>query len=313
LSFTPQTCVAPAFTGRRAVDLDLAELAALIDWTFFFHAWELKGLYPSILNDPNHGHAARELFEHAQTLLRRVMEDGSLTAKAVYGFWPACSEGDDLVLFADEGRTQETVRFPMLRQQGKRPGKPSDCLADLVAPADAGVPDHVAAFAVTAGLGAEELAAAFEAEHDDYNAFMIKALADRLAEAAAEWMHRRVRLEWYAPDEDLELEGLIKERYRGIRPAFGYPACPDHQPKRALFDLLDAPAIGMALTESCAMTPAASVSGLCFGHPEARYFNVGRLGRDQVEDYARRCGTSVESTESWLREHRVVAGVQPVV
>jgi 5-methyltetrahydrofolate--homocysteine methyltransferase len=295
--------VPPApFLGRRALeDADLGEIARLIDWTFFFTAWELKGKYPKILDHPKQGPAARELFEAGQALLSEIIQKKWLRASGVYGFWPAWSEGDDVVLFEDEGRTRELARFPMLRQQRSHDaGQALRSLADLVAPRESGIADHVGAFAVTAGLGADDLARRFEKDHDDYHAIMTKSLADRLAEAFAEWLHQRVRREWYAPGEHLSVEELITERYRGIRPAFGYPACPDHTEKRTLFALLDAPAIGIELTESCAMWPAASVSGLYFAHPAARYFTVGKVGRDQVESYAGRKGMSVTEVERWL-------------
>ncbi|MEO3782625.1 methionine synthase [Actinocorallia sp. B10E7] len=276
----------PAFTGLRTVTPSLAELREMIDWQFFFLAWELKGKYPAILEQP----AARELFDEGQALLDQIIADGSLRAEGVYGFWPAHSEGDDIVL-------ENGVRFPMLRQQTAKPeGRPNRSLADYVAPSG----DHLGAFAVTVH-GAEELAARYEAKQDDYKAIMVKALADRLAEAFAELIHLQARREWFEPDARPVLEDLHAERFRGIRPALGYPACPDHSRKRTLFELLDAGAHGMALTESFATTPAASVSGLIFAHPDARYFTVGRLGRDQIEDYARRTGLSLEETERWLR------------
>ncbi|MGA9161136.1 MAG: methionine synthase [Actinomycetota bacterium] len=285
----------PAFTGARVVEPDLAVLRTYIDWTFFFSAWELKGRYPQILDHPRYGGAARELFEAANQLLDRIVDERSLSARGVYGFWPASAEGDDVVL--SDGR-----RFPMLRQQADHgDDRPSRSLADYVTPAGSGLTDHVGAFAVTAGLGVDELAAGFEAEHDDYQAIMVKALADRLAEAFAEWLHERARREWYESGPAMIGEELIAERYRGIRPAFGYPACPDHTRKATLFELLDAPTAGIDLTEHFAMTPAASVSGLYFAHPAARYFNVGRLGRDQVEDYAARCGMDRREAETWLR------------
>ncbi len=291
---------APGFLGTRTHDVDLAELVPLIDWTFFFHAWELKGKYPELLDDPVQGAAARELHEHALTLLQRIVDEQLLQARAVIGFWPANADGDDIILWSDEQRTQEAARFPMLRQQGRRAaGRPNECLADYVAPMGAGN-DHVGAFAVTAGLGADALKQAFLAEHDDYHAIMTAALADRLAEALAEWLHARARADWGRADEGLAPGDLIKERFVGIRPAFGYPACPDHRPKRELFALLDAEALGMQLTESCAMTPAASVSGLYIDHPQAHYFNVGNVGRDQVQDYAARRGEAVPETETWL-------------
>jgi 5-methyltetrahydrofolate--homocysteine methyltransferase len=292
----------PSFLGARRVDVSIADLMPFIDWTFFFTAWELKGRVPAIFNHPQYGHAARELYDNAQELLQRVAADGSLRAAGIYGFWPAASEGDDLVLYTDASRATERLRFNMLRQQEViADDKPNRSLADFVAPIGSGVEDHVGAFAVTAGLGADELAAAFGREHDDYRAIMVKALADRLAEAFAEYLHAEARRQWgYGRDERLTNDDLVAEKYRGIRPAFGYPACPDHSEKVKLFDLLDAPGVGIHLTESCAMLPAASVSGLYFAHPRARYFMVGRLGEDQVTDYARRKGMSVEETEKWL-------------
>jgi 5-methyltetrahydrofolate--homocysteine methyltransferase len=235
-------------------------------------------------------------------MLERMVDERRLRARGVYGFWPAVSEGDDIVLFADRSLADEVARFPMLRQQReKAEGKPHYCLADFVAPRESGLVDHVGAFAVTAGIGAQEIAQEFEEAHDDYSAIMVKALADRLAEAFAEMLHQRARHEWcYADDEDLANEDLIAERYRGIRPAFGYPACPDHRPKTALFALLGAPDIGMILTESLAMIPAASVSGIYLHHPAARYFAVGRIGRDQVRHYADRLGEDPARSERWL-------------
>jgi 5-methyltetrahydrofolate--homocysteine methyltransferase len=296
----------PAWLGRRVVDdVSLDEIATYIDWTFFFHAWELKGKFPKILDDPKHGEAARDLYQHGQAMLRRIIDEKLLGHRGVYGFWPAESDADDIVVWSDAARQREATRFHMLRQQEVQPdGKPNRSLADFVAPRGAGVSDHVGAFAVTTGIGARELAAEFERRHDDYGSIMVKALADRLAEAFAEWLHRRVRREWgYGTGEDLSLDDLIRERYRGIRPAFGYPACPDHSEKLALFELLEAPALGIELTETFAMFPAASVSGMYFAHPEARYFTVGKLGRDQVADYAGRKGVSVAEVERWLRPY----------
>jgi 5-methyltetrahydrofolate--homocysteine methyltransferase len=293
----------PEFSGRRVLDdVSLAELRAYIDWTFFFTAWELPGRFPKILEHPEYGDTAKELYRNANTMLDEILAHRWLRARAVYGFWPACSEGDDIVLFEDEAREAELARFPMLRQQRRKKGDaPQWCLADFVAPRESGRGDWVGAFGVTAGLGAPELAARYEAEHDDYRAIIAKALADRLAEACAEWLHARVRREWgYGRDESLRNEDLIAERYRGIRPAFGYPACPDHTEKATLFRLLEAEQIGMKLTESFAMTPAASVSGIYLAHPDARYFNVGRIGRDQVEDYAARKGRPRAEIERWL-------------
>jgi len=282
----------PPFTGRKTVEPALATLREYIDWTFFFHAWELKGKYPAILDSPSHGAAARELFEHAQELLDEIQKKGWLRASGVYGFWPARADGDDIAL-------ENGVRFPMLRQQVDHgDDKPYLSLADFIAP---GGGDHVGAFAVTAGLGVDELAGRFSAEHDDYRAIMVKALADRLAEAFAEYLHEDVRRSWYEAGPKLASEDLIAERYRGIRPAFGYPACPDHSEKQTLFSLLDARSIGMELTESGAMTPTAAVAGLYFAHPQSRYFMVGKIGRDQVEDYARRKGMTAAEVERWLR------------
>ncbi|HEY8493731.1 MAG TPA: methionine synthase [Myxococcota bacterium] len=304
LAFGPEQVARPDAWGRQVVEVDLRELVEWIDWTFFFHAWELPGKYPQILDHPEKGPAARELFANGRALLERIVGERALTARAVYGIWPANRVGEDVVLWSDEARSRELARFPMLRQQRQPAGsddKPLLSLADFVAPLESGVLDSVGAFAVTAGIGAEELARRFERENDDYSAILVKALADRLAEALAEWLHARVRREWgYGRDEKLSLEDLIAERYRGIRPAFGYPACPDHTEKRRLFALLDAPAIGISLSESCAMLPAASVSGLFFAHPDARYFTVGRIGRDQVEDYAARKGMTVAEVERWL-------------
>jgi 5-methyltetrahydrofolate--homocysteine methyltransferase len=291
----------PSFLGRRIIDnLPLAELVPFIDWTFFFSAWELKGRFPAILDHPQYGPAARELYANARALLDRILADRLLTARGVFGFWPAASEDDDVVVFADEGRHGELLRFNMLRQQEKRAdGKPNLSLADFVADRASGVHDYIGAFAVTAGIGADALVQSFERAHDDYTAILVKALADRLAEAFAAYLHATARREWGVP-ESLSTEDLIAERHRGIRPGFGYPACPDHSEKFKLFELLDAPSIGMALTEHAAMTPAASVSGLYFIHPQARYFAVGRLGEDQIASYARRKGLSIEATERWL-------------
>jgi len=281
---------APSFTGTRVVEPALDTLRDYIDWTFFFAAWELKGRFPKLLDDPEKGEAARELYANANELLDEIVAGGLLRAQGVYGFWPASAEGEDVVL--DGG-----LRLPMLRQQTVHPdGRPNLSLVDYVAPEG----DHLGAFAVTI-LGADELAARYEAELDDYRAIMVKALADRLAEAFAEHLHELARREWYETGDRMTGQELIEERYRGIRPAFGYPACPDHSEKRALFELLDAPSIGVELTESFAMLPAASVSGLYFAHPQARYFAVGRVGLDQVQDYARRKGEAVSEVERWLR------------
>ncbi|MFB9298516.1 methionine synthase [Kibdelosporangium philippinense] len=276
----------PDFTGVRYVEPDLTTLHEMIDWQFFFLAWELKGKYPAILDQP----VAKELFDDGNALLDQIIADGSFHAQGAYAFWPAHSEGDDIVL---DGQ----LRLPMLRQQTEKPaGRPNRCLADYIAPKG----DHLGGFAV-AIHGAEELAAKYEERNDDYRSIMVKALADRLAEAFAEYIHLEARRAWFEPDAQPKLEDLHAERFRGIRPALGYPASPDHSQKKQLFDLLDAEKVGMALTESYAMTPAAAVSGLIFANPASRYFTVGRLGRDQVEDYARRQGVDIEVVERWLR------------
>ena len=288
---------------RTQVSYDLGELAERIDWTPFFQAWELRGAYPDILSDPDVGPEASSLHRDALALLERLRKGGRLAARAVVGLYPANSVGDDIVLYADESRSAPLAVFPCLRQQfAKGTGRPNLSLADFVAPAAAGVADYAGAFVVTAGEGVAELAAGFEAAGDDYRSILVKALADRLAEAFAERMHERVRREFwgYAPKESLTNRQLIGEEYGGIRPAPGYPACPDHAGKRILFDLLDAERIGVTLTESCAMFPAASVSGLYIGHPDSFYFGVGRVGRDQMEDYARRAGMSVAEAARWL-------------
>jgi 5-methyltetrahydrofolate--homocysteine methyltransferase len=276
----------PAFTGVRTVEPSIAELRTMIDWQFLFLAWELKGKYPAILDQP----VARELFDDANTMLDEIIADGSFRARGAYGFWPAHAEGDDIVL-------ANGVRFPMLRQQTEKPaGRANRSLADYIAPAG----DHLGGFAV-AIQGAGKLAAAYEADHDDYRAIMVKALADRLAEAFAEFIHLRARREWFEPDADPAIEDLHAERFRGIRPALGYPASPDHSEKRELFDLLGTEALGIGLTESFAMTPAAAVSGLIFAHPQSRYFTVGRVGKDQIAEYATRRGLELAEVERWMR------------
>ena len=293
----------PAFIGRRVVDdQPLAGLLPFIDWTFFFAAWQVKGRFPAVLDHPVHGKAARDLYDDGRRLLDEIVGGRLLTARGVYGFWPAAGDGDDIVVFEAEERRRELTRFPMLRQQEEPDDTgPFRSLSDFVAPLGTEVRDYLGAFAVTAGLGASDLVARYEQQQDDYRAIMVKALADRLAEAFAEDLHAEARRAWgYGSQERLTAEELRAERYRGIRPAFGYPACPDHQEKRRLFDLLGAEALGITLTETFAMSPAASVSGLYLSHPQARYFSVGRIGRDQVEDYARRKGMTVEEAERWL-------------
>ena len=290
----------PSFLGRRVIaDQPLDELVPYIDWTFFFTAWELRGKFPAILEHPKYGASARELFADGKNKLAELVKGKLIRASAVYGFWPAASEGNDIVLFTDESRGCELLRFPMLRQQGGE--EPYRCLADFVAPRDAGLSDHVGAFAVTAGIAADELAKKYQQARDDYSSIIVKALADRLAEAFAECLHARVRREWgYGASEKLSNDDMIAEKYRGIRPAFGYPACPEHSEKQKLFDLLQAPATGITLTENFAMWPAASVSGIYLAHPQSRYFDVGRLARDQVENYAARKGISMADAERLL-------------
>ena len=295
----------PTFLGTREFRAyDLAALARYIDWTPFFHAWELKGTYPRILEDDKYGEAARNLFEDAQAMLAQLIKEQWLTANGVVGFWPANGLGDDIKVYADESRTKVIATLHTLRQQMARdPGRPNLALADFVAPKDSGVADYVGGFAVTAGVGEEDVAHRFERANDDYSKILVKALADRLAEAFAEALHAKVRRElWaYAPGEHLSNDALIAEDYAGIRPAPGYPAQPDHTEKGTLFELLDAEnATGVQLTESYAMWPAAAVSGFYFSHPESRYFGVGKIGRDQAADYAARKGWSLEQAERWL-------------
>ena len=297
--YEPPQPLAPGITVFD--DYPLQDLAGLIDWGPFFNAWELAGRFPAILDDAVVGPQARELFADAQAMLRRIIDERWLTARAVVGLWPARGVGDDVVLDLGDGR-HETVHF--LRQQAdKPPERPDFCLADFIAPEDSGLRDWMGGFAVTAGLGIEAHVARFQAEHDDYNAILLKALADRLAETLAERIHQRVRKElWgYATDESLDTDALIAERYRGIRPAPGYPACPEHSEKATLFRLLDATGhAGMTLTENFAMSPAASVSGWYFSHPGSQYFVVGRVSKEQVADYARRKGLELAAAERLL-------------
>ncbi|MEK9501527.1 methionine synthase [Gaopeijia maritima] len=297
---------APRMPGRHLFErIPIRELRGFIDWTPFLRSWELKGSWPEVLDDPSEGPHARSLVKDANGMLDRFERDGALTPKAVALLAPADATGpDDVTIWTDESRTEARCVVPFLRQQFDRPeGRPHRCLADYVLPVGArDEGDWMGAFAVSAGDGLDPIVAAYEADHDDYHAILARAIADRLAEAAAEWLHHRVRttLWGYAPDEALGNDDLIAEAYQGIRPAPGYPACPDHPGKRIIFDLLDAPRIGLALTESCAMTPTAAVAGWYFGHPEAAYFGVGRIGRDQVEDYARRAGMEPAEAERWL-------------
>jgi 5-methyltetrahydrofolate--homocysteine methyltransferase len=295
----------PAKTGIQAFEAySLEELANYIDWTPFFSSWQLKGKYPEILDDEIVGQEARHLLNDAKSMLRRVIDEKWLEARAVIGFFPANSIGDDVELYTGDSRSGVKAILHHLRQQAKKAeGQPNYCLADFIAPRETGLEDYIGAFAVTAGIGIEKWVAHFESKHDDYSAILLKALADRLAEALAERMHERVRKEFwgYAPQETLSNGDLIAEGYAGIRPAPGYPACPDHTEKKTLFELLDVPGhIGMKLTESFAMYPAASVSGWYFSHPQSKYFGLGQIGKDQVEDYAHRKGLSIVETERWL-------------
>jgi 5-methyltetrahydrofolate--homocysteine methyltransferase len=296
----------PAFLGARPLrNVPLDELVPYIDWTPFFSAWELPGHYPEILEDAEKGKAARNLFDDAQRLLDRMVRQRLVAASASVGFWPAASTpDDDIVLYAEDSQGTEIARLHMLRQQMAKPdGRANVALSDYTAPVESGVRDYVGAFAVTAGGGLDEAKARFEEAGDDYSAILLTSLADRLAEAMAEWLHAKVRRElWaYAPDESLDNDALIREEYVGIRPAPGYPAQPDHTEKRTIFQLLDAERqAGIRLTESMAMVPGSSVSGLYFWRPEAKYFGLGRIGRDQLEDYARRKGWSIAEAERWL-------------
>jgi len=307
LDWSNYTPPRPAFTGTRVFDdFPLQQLVDTIDWTPFFLTWELAGKYPDILQDEVVGTQATELFGDAQAMLRRIIAEKLLTARATIGFWPAARCGtDDIDVYADESRSRVIATLHHLRQQLEKPnGKPNLSLADFIAPLGSGASDYIGGFCVTTGHGVKELAAQFEAQHDDYNSIMLKALADRLAESFAEHLHRLVRTElWgYARDERLSNDDLIRERYRGIRPAPGYPACPDHTEKATLFRLLDASnTCGVELSESYAMSPAAAVSGFYYSHPEADYFAVGKIGRDQVGDIARRKGETLATMERWLR------------
>ncbi|MEM7503828.1 MAG: vitamin B12 dependent-methionine synthase activation domain-containing protein, partial [Pseudomonadota bacterium] len=294
----------PNFLGTKAFDIDLQTLVNYIDWMPFFNAWEFHGKYPAILTDAVVGEEASKLKHDADALLQQVIEEKWLKANAVIGLYPAHSDGDDVLVFADESRDELLHRFHFLRQQRHKPaGQPHYCLADFVAPHDSGRGDYLGGFVVSAGHGIDQHVARFERDHDDYNSIMLKALADRLAEAAAEYVHERVRRDhWgYASDEQLTNDDLIAESYGGIRPAPGYPACPDHTEKDTLWALLDARnRVGVSLTESYAMLPTAAVSGLYFAHPEARYFSVGGVDRDQIESYAERKGLPVAEVERWL-------------
>jgi 5-methyltetrahydrofolate--homocysteine methyltransferase len=297
----------PEFTGVRVLeDFPLATLREFIDWTPFFHTWELKGVYPRILEHEKYGEQARQIFAEANVLLDQIIAQKLLTARGVYGLFPANAVGDDVELYQDASRTKLLDRFHFLRQQtAKDKDEPNRSLSDFIAPKETGLADHIGAFAVTTGIGLAELCAKFKAQHDDYNAIMAEAIADRLAEAFAECLHKRVRNEWgYGRDEGLSPSDLILEKYRGIRPAAGYPACPDHTEKGTLWKLLNVEkSTGMRLTESFAMWPGSSVSGLYFAHPQSQYFGLGKIDRDQVADYHVRKGMSVAEVERWLGQN----------
>jgi 5-methyltetrahydrofolate--homocysteine methyltransferase len=304
LDWETYTPPAPEFTGIKVLkDYPLEEIVPCIDWTFFFNSWDMKGVYPAILKDPEKGEEAQKLFDDAKVLLDKIVSEKLLTANAVLGIFSANNIGEDIVL-KDEKGEEKNLHF--LRQQMKKSTGENYSLADFIAPKDSGKEDYIGAFAVTAGIGLEKLVKEFESDNDDYNAIMAKALADRLAEAFAEKLHLLVRKEYwaYAKDEDLPLEDILKEKYQGTRPAAGYPACPDHSEKTELFDLLDVENnIGVSLTESNMMVPGASVSGLYFSHPESKYFTVGRIGKDQLEDYAKRKGMDIETAKKWLAQN----------
>jgi 5-methyltetrahydrofolate--homocysteine methyltransferase len=294
----------PSFTGTKVLDnVPLVEIRPYIDWSPYFMTWELKGKFPKIFKDPIVGEIAKEVYEKANEMLDKVIAEDSLRAKAAYGFWPAASDGDDIIVYTDESRTTEAKRFYCLRQQWERKGTTDyRSLADYIAPADSGRKDYVGGFVVTSGIGAEVLSKKYKDELDDENSIIVSAVADRLAEALAEMLHARARTDWgFGADEGLSTDEMIGEKYRGIRPAAGYPACPDHTEKRTLFELLDAEKnTGVELTSSYAMYPGASVSGLYFGHPESRYFAVDRVTKDQIQSYAKRKGQSIREVEKWL-------------
>jgi 5-methyltetrahydrofolate--homocysteine methyltransferase len=298
----------PKFIGRRLFrNYDLAMIAKYVDWGPFFQTWDLHGKFPQILADEVVGEHARQVFAEGEKMLERIVAERWLTANGALAFYPANSVGDDIEIYTDESRREALFTWHGLRQQTKKPvidgrPNPNQCLSDLIAPRETGIADYIGLFAVTSGIGLEAREAVFQSKHDDYGAIMLKAIADRLAEAFAELLHERVRRDlWgFTFGEDLSNEQLIREAYRGIRPAPGYPACPEHAVKRAMFEVLGAAEIGMGLTENYAMTPPSSVSGFYFSHPQAKYFNVGRIGRDQLEDLARRKHESVDELERWL-------------
>jgi 5-methyltetrahydrofolate--homocysteine methyltransferase len=294
----------PEFTGVRVLhDFPLSDIIPFIDWSPFFHTWEMRGRYPAILNHEKYGEQARKLFIEAQALLQTIVAEKLLAARAVYGFFPANRTGDDVELYSDDSRKNVNTTLHFLRQQIEKPdGQFENSLADFIAPKESGKQDYIGGFAVTSGIGLDALVKKFKADNDDYNAIMAEAIADRLAEAFAECLHKRVRDEWgYGKSENLSAEDLIEEKYRGIRPAAGYPACPDHTEKQILWQLLDVEKnAGIKLTESFAMWPGSSVSGLYFSHPDSKYFAISKVGRDQVLDYHLRKGMSLQEVERWL-------------
>jgi 5-methyltetrahydrofolate--homocysteine methyltransferase len=303
----------PNFIGvKQLIDYPIEELRKYIDWTFFFFVWELKGKFPEILNDELQGEEARKLYADANRMLDQMAEKKMVQANGVFSIWPSNADGDDIVVFEDETRTKEIGRFYHLRQQeAKKEGSPNYCLSDFVAPIESGKADYFGGFAVTAGVGIEKWMKQFHADHDDYNAIMLEALADRLAEAFAELLHQKVRKEFwgYIPDEKLSLEEMLHVDYQGIRPALGYPACPEHHEKGNLFNMLRATDLGMSLTEHFAMYPTASVSGQYFAHPDSKYFSLEKVGIDQVEDYAQRKGVSVEVIEQFMPSNLNYKGI----
>jgi len=301
MSYRPQ---APLKPGKHLFkELDLKILSAYIDWTPFFLSWEMRGSYPAILEDAVYGKEATNLFNDAQAILNRIIDEGTLNAHAVCQIFPANAIEDDVELYTDDSRSSTLAKLHFLRQQSIRASSlPNLCLSDFIAPKDSGIADYIGAFVVTAGIGCESLCKEYEAQHDEYSSIMIKAIADRLAEATAEYLHEQVRKDiWgYVSDEAMQNVDLIAEKYQGIRPAPGYPACPDHTEKLTLFSLLHAEDIGVSLTESLAMMPAASVCGWYFAHPQSQYFTIGKISKDQVIDYAQRKSMTIDECEKWL-------------
>jgi len=305
IEWSEKDIVKPAFLGNQFFySYPLEEIRNYIDWTFFFHAWKINGKYPTIFDDPVKGEEAKKLFDDANLLLDQIVDEKRIEAKGVIGFYPVNSIGEDVEVYADDSRSETTATFRFLRNQQQKSGNiPNLSLADFIAPKESGIKDYLGGFAVTAGIGLEQWTDKFEKELDDYNSILMKVLADRMAEAFAELIHERVRKEFwgYATEENLKLKGLLKEDYQGIRPAPGYPACPEHSEKRVLFNLLDAEQkLGIKLTENFAMYPAASVSGYFFAHPVSQYFNVGKVGKDQVTKYAERKEADIAQIEKWL-------------